>query len=379
MMLDVFNHLLFNFRSVYIRIFSSNSKKWNDLFPTTASFVFFNLYILFCVLHGLIISASQDKNKNYEYNYIVVVLLTDLLKLVISFVLFWKNNSFSTFVGQVTHNRKLLWLYMAPALLYCIYNNLSFVSLSEFDPTTYSLLLQVRVVVTGVLFQILFKKRLSLIQWVSLLTLMVGCMIKEMNLSSTWTQDHPMKPAGSNQTAHVSLSFGFNICFILIQVLCSCTAGVYNEFLLKKNAANVNTLVQNVFMYFDSILVNSMILLSKYDLYAVFNEEALEALLHFKVLLVMLNNAALGVTTSFFLKNLNSILKTFASALELSLVAVLSRVFLQVPLLWNTVLSIAIVSLAVFIYTQNPVVNSKLLKKTSAMEEEAKRPMLEEA
>ena len=40
-------------------------------------------------------------------------------------------------------------------------------------------------------------------------------------------------------------------------------------------------------------------------------------LLDAKVLLIMANNAAIGIVTSLFLKSLNSILKTFASALEL--------------------------------------------------------------
>lgn len=44
------------------------------------------------------------------------------------------------------------------------------------------------------------------------------------------------------------------------------------------------------------------------------------------VVIVILNNAAVGIVTSLFLKNLNSILKTFASALELVFIAILSWV-----------------------------------------------------
>ena len=39
--------------------------------------------------------------------------------------------------------------YFVPSALYAVYNNLSFFSLAKFDPTTYYLLLQFRVVVTG--------------------------------------------------------------------------------------------------------------------------------------------------------------------------------------------------------------------------------------
>lgn len=48
----------------------------------------------------------------------------------------------------------VLGLYMVPALLYCLYNNLAFVNLAAFDPTTYFMLLQLRVVVTGIVFQV---------------------------------------------------------------------------------------------------------------------------------------------------------------------------------------------------------------------------------
>jgi len=57
------------------------------------------------------------------------------------------------------HSATLLYvtvclLYFVPAGLYTAYNNLSFVNLQHFDPTTYFLLLQFRVVVTGIIFQV---------------------------------------------------------------------------------------------------------------------------------------------------------------------------------------------------------------------------------
>jgi hypothetical protein len=48
----------------------------------------------------------------------------------------------------------VLGLYFIPAAMYCMYNNLAFLNLNNYDPTTYFLLLQLRVVVTGVVFQV---------------------------------------------------------------------------------------------------------------------------------------------------------------------------------------------------------------------------------
>ncbi|RZC41800.1 CMP-sialic acid transporter 1, partial [Asbolus verrucosus] len=216
-----------------------------------------------------------------------------------------------------------------------------------FDPTTYYLLLQLRVVVTGILFQVIFSKTLSRKQWLSLIILTFGCMLKQIN----FTEDKP-----SNQKS-TSFDIGLNGVFILIQIFCSCLAGVYNEYLLKKQGADVNIFIQNIFMYLDSIVCNVVLLTVRGNLLSAFTYNSLVKVFHYKVLLVMFNNAAIGIVTSFFLKTLNSILKTFASALELILTAVLSYLLFSIPIYLNTVLAIATVMFAVYLYSQNPVSN----------------------
>ena len=74
-----------------------------------------------------------------------------------------------------------------------------------------------------------------------------------------------------------------------------------------------------------------------------------------KVILIMINNAGIGIVTSFFLKNLNSIVKSFASAIELMFTAILCRILFNIPIHLNTVISIAIVSYAIILYSQNPI------------------------
>lgn len=136
-----------------------------------------------------------------------------------------------------------------PAILYCLYNNLAFVNLSIFDPTSYFILLQLRVILTGIVYQCLFKKDLSKMQWMSLVLLTVGCMIKELKTNEKTQQK----------------SYGLFISLLLMftQIFCSCLAGVYNEYLLKKGQGiNVNVYVQNIFMYIDSIFCNVLLLLA---------------------------------------------------------------------------------------------------------------------
>ena len=154
-------------------------------------------------------TASQDESNKYEYNIVSVVLFTEVLKLIISAGLYCKGyglftcrtcvngyracvggcgiffcrphigdlelislffaisfirrNRFVSLFKEVIKGKDILLLYFVPAFLYCIYNNLAFVNLSTFDPTTYYLLLQFRVVVTGILFQVIWPHDLCVI------------------------------------------------------------------------------------------------------------------------------------------------------------------------------------------------------------------------
>ncbi|XP_067009737.1 UDP-galactose transporter senju [Anabrus simplex] len=328
---------------------------WSELFPTKWSAVVFVSYMVLFINQGIFVTASQSSTSTYNYNTVTVVLLTEVLKLVASILLYCKDHSLLSLLYETRIHSRVLLLYFVPAFMYCLYNNLAFVNLSAFDPTTYYLLLQFRVVVTGVVFQLIFKKKLSTQQWLSLIMLTAGCMIKQIDVASLSAD----KSSDSTSTTHSSMSFhfGINALLILVQTVCSCIAGVYNEYLLKGEGADVNIFVQNVFMYVDSIACNAGILFFQGNLIGAFSRNALASVFTFKVLIIMINNAAIGIITSFFLKNLNSILKTFASALELMFTAIFCWFIFGIPIYINTVVAISIVSYAVFLYSMNPVVN----------------------
>lgn len=93
------------------------------------------------------------------------------------------------------------------------------------------------------------------------------------------------------------------------------------------------------------------------NMLSAFSSENLAQLFKPGVLLIAVNSCCIGIVTSFFLKYMNSILKTFASALELLFTAVLCWVLFSIPIYLNTMLAIAIVSISVYIYTLSPVVN----------------------
>ncbi|XP_042903497.1 UDP-galactose transporter senju isoform X2 [Parasteatoda tepidariorum] len=278
-------------------------------------------------------------------------MLIECIKLVFSSVMYIQEFSIGMFFDSIVKNAKVLLLYFVPAFLYCLYNNLTFINLSIFDPTTYFLLMQIRVVITGIVFQVLFKKQLSKKQWISLLLLTFGCIVKQMHTK-------PVAPVDEiSLTPHKETYPTIYFCLILVQVFCSCFAGVYNEYLLKDVGADVHLMMQNVFMYLDSIVCNFIVMLLNGEAQTAFSQDSLSSVFKPLVIAVMINGSACGIVTSVFLKKLNSILKTFAGALDIIFTATLCWIIFGIPIDIYTVISIAIVLYATYLYSQNPVVN----------------------
>ena len=95
------------------------------------------------------------------------------------FFLHFRNGPTKLFSESWKH-KKILAYYMVPAFLYCLYNNLTFQNLKIFDPTTYFMFMQMRLLMTGVIYQFLFNRKLSGRQWISLLILTLGCILQRI-------------------------------------------------------------------------------------------------------------------------------------------------------------------------------------------------------
>ncbi|CAM4794373.1 unnamed protein product [Rotaria magnacalcarata] len=340
-------------------MFSSLRRQINlkDLFPTRWSFLIFISYMGLFINQGLLVTGSKTATHSYNYNTIVVVLLTECVKLISAVTIYRQTHTFSQMRREITDNQT---------------GDLRHKKL-PFDNSLF------RVVVTGVIFQFLFNKRLTRLQWLSLILLTSGCIIKQfehssVSSSSTRISTRNITTATTTTTIQSNKqtittppsAISVHLILILVQVFCSCFAGVYNEYLLKSDRTNqVDTMLQNAFMYVDSILCNFVLLI-----YCDRQQPTLSAVhkifdtfsiilsgKQFLILLIIINNAAVGIVTSLFLKSMTSILKTFASALELLFTSILAWMFFGIPVSIYTFIAIFIVSTAVYLYSINPVVN----------------------
>ena len=93
--------------------------------------------------------------------------------------------------------------------------------------------------------------QLSLKQWTSLFTLTSGCLVHVVGLDDEDDDKETVIEYGH---------FIIGSLFIITQIVCSVFAGVYTEFIIKGKGADIPIMMQNVFMYLDSILCNILLL-----------------------------------------------------------------------------------------------------------------------
>ena len=70
--------------------------------------------------------------------------------------------------------------FAIPSIIYCVYNALAFMNLRLLEPATYVLLINVKVITSGLFFQYAFSKALGVKQWVGLVLLVVGCAVEQV-------------------------------------------------------------------------------------------------------------------------------------------------------------------------------------------------------
>eukprot|EP00118_Oscarella_pearsei_P005512 m.25379 g.25379 ORF g.25379 m.25379 type:complete len:357 (+) comp28797_c0_seq3:123-1193(+) len=343
----------------------------SGVFPSAAGALIFVVYTVLCVNHGILITLSRGKDGSYSYNITTVVIVVEFTKLVAAVCLYVKSASFEKLFTQIKEHRNLGLLYFVPAFLYCLYNNLAFINLANYDPTTYFVLLQFRVVIMGFVYQCLFRKRLSTIQWFSIILLSSGCIVKELGFRRNKSSN-----AESNESSPLKFEVNISLVLILVQTFCSCFAAVYNEYLLKgkaetdKKEESAPLMVQNVFMYLNSILCNFLFLLAKGELVNSLQWNSIKSVGQPNVVAIIVNSAAVGIVTSVFLKSLNSILKSFANATEILLTAIISYFLFSSALDWFTALAVLLVMSSLVVYNYNPIQNKEVTVQTETKDKE---------
>ncbi|KAK9280198.1 hypothetical protein L1049_013885 [Liquidambar formosana] len=260
---------------------------------------------------GILTTLSQT-NGGYEYDYATVPFLAEVFKLIVSSFLLWRELQTSP-LPRMTTEWKSVRLFPIPSIIYLIHNNVQFATLTYVDTSTYQIMGNLKIVTTGILFRLFLKRKLSNLQWMAIVLLAVG------------TTTSQVKGCGE---ASCHFLFSAPIQGYMLGILSACLsalAGVYTEFLMKKN--NDSLYWQNVQLYtFGAIFNMARLLLD--DFKGGFEEgpwwQRLLKGYSITTWMVVLNLGSTGLLVSWLMKYSDNIVKVYSTSMAMLLTMVLS-------------------------------------------------------
>lgn len=291
-----------------------------------------------CMLVGfqpILVYMSKVDGK-FNFSPISVNFLTEITKVFFAIVMLLlqaRNQkvgekpllSISTFM-QAARNNVLL---AVPAFLYAINNYLKFVMQLYFNPATVKMLSNLKVLVIALLLKVVMKRRFSIIQWEALALLLIGISVNQLR----------SLPEGTTALGLPVTMGAYVYTFIFVTV--PSMASVYNEYALKSQY-DTSIYLQNLFLYGYGAMFNFLGIVVTAIFKGPSSFDILEGHSRATMLLIA-NNAAQGILSSFFFKYADTILKKYSSTVATIFTGIASAVLFGHKLTMNFLIGISIV------------------------------------
>ncbi|KAL3829226.1 hypothetical protein ACJIZ3_018028 [Penstemon smallii] len=291
-----------------------------------------------CILVGFqpILVYMSKVDGRFKFSPISVNFLTEVAKVIFAIVMLIIQArrqqvgekpllSLSTFIQAARSNV----LLAVPAFLYAINNYLKFTMQLYFNPATVKMLSNLKVLVIAVLLRIVMKRRFSIIQWEALALLLIGISINQLK----------SYPEGTTALG-LPVTTGAYV-YTLIFVTVPSMASVFNEYALKSQY-DTSIYLQNLFLYGYGAIFNFLGILGTVIIKGPNSFDILEGHSRATMLLIC-NNAAQGILSSFFFKYADTILKKYSSTVATIFTGIASAVLFGHKLTINFMLGISVV------------------------------------
>lgn len=260
---------------------------------------------------GILTTLSQS-NGGYKYDYATVPFLAELFKLAVSGLLLWREFQGPS-VPSLTTEWKSIRLYPIPSIIYLIHNNVQFATLTYVDTSTYQIMGNLKIVTTGILFRLFLGRKLSHLQWMAIVLLAVG------------TTTSQIKGCGESSCDSVFSAPIQGYMFGVLSACLSALAGVYTEFLMKKN--NDSLYWQNVQLYTFGVIFNMGKLILDDIRGGLENGPWWQRLFNgysITTWLVVLNLGSTGLLVSWLMKYADNIVKVYSTSMAMLLTMIFS-------------------------------------------------------
>ncbi|KAH7670938.1 Nucleotide-sugar transporter protein [Dioscorea alata] len=293
--------------------------KRRNRFSSKAQALNFLLVVGDCFLVGLqpILVYMSKVDGGFKFSPISVNFLTEVAKVLFAIIML---------IFQAARNNVLL---AVPALLYAINNYLKFIMQLYFNPATVKMLSNLKVLVIAILLKMIMRRRFSIIQWEALALLLIGISVNQLR----------SLPEGTTAMGLPVTTIAY--IYTLIFVTVPSFASVYNEYALKSQF-ETSIYLQNLFLYGYGAIFNFLGIVGTAIVKGSSSFNILEG--HSKAtMLLIFNNAAQGILSSFFFKYADTILKKYSSTVATIFTGIASAALFGHTLTMNFMLGISIV------------------------------------
>ncbi|KDO29949.1 hypothetical protein SPRG_05139 [Saprolegnia parasitica CBS 223.65] len=182
------------------------------------------LSFVLLVFQNTLLGIVTKYSRATKYNATSAVLLIELLKLVLCFIMVVVTKGsigdalrsiHLEVLGDVAGFKKMVFL----ALLYAFQNTVALLSYDHVDVATYNIVYQLKIVTTAFFMVLLLKRSFNTVQWIAMVTLMVGVAICSA-----------AKGASSSKSSSM-----FGVCMVIGLAVNSGVAAAYFEKVLKSH------------------------------------------------------------------------------------------------------------------------------------------------
>lgn len=301
---------------------------------------------------ALFISYSKHGLTDYPFIFTTVTMMMELTKFVISLAMYcierwWLH---STDTSLLLNWRKSLH-FAVPALCYVISNNLVFLILKVMDPSTFQVLVQIKIIIIALLSWIMLKREINFVQWNSISVLCVGTALTQTRCEHMFDS---------------SKFWGFFL--VLVQSAVASFANVYSELRLKRDH-NDTINVQNMHLYFYGIIGNSVLFLI-YDLERAQHGGFFQGYTLI-TLCVIISGAIMGLFISVIMKQISNIARVFCNAFSIMFTAFIAVWLLDFKLDIFFIFAVMLVTFSVLLYAHEKNNSSSAIKRYQPLEEES--------
>ncbi len=293
----------------------------------------------FIVMQTMLTAATRSVDGGLPYKTTSAIFMQELIKLTFAcwywFTYDYRGGGYNG-LGRFTVRN--FAMFAIPGMTYALQNSFVYIAITLLGPPTFQVFSNFKIITTAILFSWVLKRRLTVIQWLSVVLLFMAMVVAKLGMFFESEEDSAWGSRGE---------FYFGCILLIINSTLSAFSGICNEWLIKKIDPEAPLQFKNMQLYFFGVVLNILggLVQSRPagngGFFAGFTPT---------VWIIVLNNAALGISVSYIMKYANNLVKCFTGAVAVYIASTLSAYFFDEKIDVSFMCGVVVFSIAFYLY-----------------------------